>query len=104
MSRRHGFSRRSPREAFARKRALRNRAGGRYGHNLAFVAQEDSPMPTADAPSGFAQRAGSPSRTPHPVVRSEEHTSELQSLMRNSYAVFCLKTKKNNNNQSYSSK
>src|SRR3546814_3101607 len=30
-------------------------------------------------------------------VRSEEHTSELQSLMRNSYAVFCL-TKKNINN------
>src|SRR3546814_7759750 len=29
--------------------------------------------------------------------RSEEHTSELQSLMRISYAVFCL-TKKNNNN------
>src|SRR3546814_10796751 len=27
-------------------------------------------------------------------VRSEEHTSELQSLMRNSYAVFCLKKKK----------
>src|SRR3546814_1942886 len=26
-------------------------------------------------------------------VRSEEHTSELQSLMRNSYAVFCLKQK-----------
>src|SRR3546814_1973843 len=26
--------------------------------------------------------------------RSEEHTSELQSLMRNSYAVICLKTKK----------
>src|SRR3546814_229842 len=29
-------------------------------------------------------------------VRSEEHTSELQSLMRTSYAVFCLKKKKNN--------
>src|SRR3546814_10458706 len=28
------------------------------------------------------------------LVRSEEHTSELQSLMRISYAVFCLKTKK----------
>src|SRR3546814_4935156 len=28
-------------------------------------------------------------------VRSEEHTSELQSLMRISYAVFCLKKKKN---------
>src|SRR3546814_4962028 len=29
--------------------------------------------------------------------RSEEHTSELQSLMRNSYAVFCLKKKKRKN-------
>src|SRR3546814_9068381 len=28
------------------------------------------------------------------AVRSEEHTSELQSLMRNSYAVLCLKKKK----------
>src|SRR3546814_9589444 len=28
------------------------------------------------------------------IIRSEEHTSELQSLMRSSYAVFCLKTKK----------
>src|SRR3546814_2328999 len=28
------------------------------------------------------------------IYRSEEHTSELQSLMRTSYAVFCLKTKK----------
>src|SRR3546814_3912993 len=31
------------------------------------------------------------------VSRSEEHTSELQSLMRISYAVFCLKKKKSNN-------
>src|SRR3546814_10510271 len=31
---------------------------------------------------------------PRQAVRSEEHTSELQSLMRNSYAVFCLKKKK----------
>src|SRR3546814_1091971 len=30
----------------------------------------------------------------HPSHRSEEHTSELQSLMRISYAVFCLKKKK----------
>src|SRR3546814_9098911 len=29
--------------------------------------------------------------------RSEEHTSELQSLMRSSYAVFCLTKQKNNN-------
>src|SRR3546814_7396035 len=31
------------------------------------------------------------------LVRSEEHTSELQSLMRISYAVFCLKKKTNTN-------
>src|SRR3546814_5263094 len=33
---------------------------------------------------------------PSRVDRSEEHTSELQSLMRISYAVFCLKKKNNN--------
>src|SRR3546814_7047707 len=33
----------------------------------------------------------------HQVGRSEEHTSELQSLMRISYAVFCLKKKKKQN-------
>src|SRR3546814_2653597 len=33
-------------------------------------------------------------------LRSEEHTSELQSLMRTSYAVFCLKKKKHNNHKS----
>src|SRR3546814_13097000 len=32
-------------------------------------------------------------------ARSEEHTSELQSLMRISYAVFCLKKKKNKANK-----
>src|SRR3546814_9997926 len=33
------------------------------------------------------------------IARSEEHTSELQSLMRNSYAVFCLKKKKKQRHQ-----
>src|SRR3546814_5261303 len=33
------------------------------------------------------------------AVRSEEHTSELQSLMRISYAVFCLKKTKNKHNR-----
>src|SRR3546814_7961665 len=33
--------------------------------------------------------------------RSEEHTSELQSLMRTSYAVFCLKKKNNNTKSNY---
>src|SRR3546814_10727481 len=36
------------------------------------------------------------------AARSEEHTSELQSLMRNSYAVFCLK-KKNTHKKQHSS-
>src|SRR3546814_8489962 len=37
------------------------------------------------------------------VMRSEEHTSELQSLMRISYAVFCLKKKKTNKYYSHDS-
>src|SRR3546814_3360874 len=36
--------------------------------------------------------------------RSEEHTSELQSLMRISYAVFCLKKKKKHTENSYYSR
>src|SRR3546814_1048403 len=35
------------------------------------------------------------------VIRSEEHTSELQSLMRISYAVFCLKKKKTKQKKNY---
>src|SRR3546814_1329356 len=41
-----------------------------------------------------AKRAGIRDRTGYSNGRSEEHTSELQSLMRISYAVFCLKKKK----------
>src|SRR3546814_5629511 len=39
-----------------------------------------------------------------PAPRSEEHTSELQSLMRISYAVFCLKKKKKNNKEVHENK
>src|SRR3546814_3340210 len=47
--------------------------------------------------SGFHEAALMAHRAFHYVHpdRSEEHTSELQSLMRISYAVFCLKKKKN---------
>src|SRR3546814_11153052 len=48
---------------------------------------------TAPAASAPGRTAGSPRHAPAPA-RSEEHTSELQSLMRISYAVFCLKKKK----------
>src|SRR3546814_6982050 len=43
---------------------------------------------------GRRGRAGRRARGLEEGGRSEEHTSELQSLMRNSYAVFCLKKKK----------
>src|SRR3546814_7121721 len=41
-------------------------------------------------PDGLANRSGLVGKN---LMRSEEHTSELQSLMRISYAVFCLKKK-----------
>src|SRR3546814_2250610 len=51
------------------------------------AASLESPVPRpADVQSRRIEISG---------VRSEEHTSELQSLMRISYAVFCLKKKKN---------
>src|SRR3546814_4703161 len=46
-------------------------------------------------PRGCACRGCGDARHPHGDLRSEEHTSELQSLMRISYAVFCLKKKTN---------
>src|SRR3546814_4124246 len=55
----------------------------------------DAVQSSRDAPLDFVFAAG---RTLSPSwkgrARSEEHTSELQSLMRISYAVFCLKKKK----------
>src|SRR3546814_7327411 len=49
----------------------------------------------AQLPALPAQRRHLPRRAVTTISRSEEHTSELQSLMRISYAVFCLKKKKN---------
>src|SRR3546814_14635398 len=48
----------------------------------------DAMRPGDDGPRFLSNHAGG-------VARSEVHTSELQSLMRNSYAVFCLKKKNN---------
>src|SRR3546814_8773084 len=56
------------------------------------------------APAGGCEPPGSGNCEfrgwPDSTKRSEEHTSELQSLMRNSYAVFCLKKKKKKTNNS----
>src|SRR3546814_5706795 len=46
---------------------------------------------------------GTPRKAQHWSDRSEEHTSELQSLMRISYAVFCLKNKKTTHTSSTTS-
>src|SRR3546814_1372262 len=50
-------------------------------------------IPGASTATGFSQKTCLSTST----ARSEEHTSELQSLMRISYAVFCLKKKKYKN-------
>src|SRR3546814_7366586 len=56
------------------------------------VGRYDGPRPArAFDPTGSGSHRGSHGGC---AMRSEEHTSELQSLMRISYAVFCLKKKK----------
>src|SRR3546814_6361557 len=65
-----------------RRHAVDDRAAGLLVH----VARLGDPV---------AQAVAAESGKPHQVdVRSEEHTSELPSLMRIPYAVFCLKKKK----------
>src|SRR3546814_6892777 len=60
-------------------------------HNVGrFYNLSDTPLDIAHKHSNSARPA---------KARSEEHTSELQSLMRISYAVFCLKKKKKQNNK-----
>src|SRR3546814_3535640 len=58
------------------------------------VAEQSARMPVGNA--GFGQIGVHRGCTDADQHRSEEHTSELQSLMRISYAVFCLKKKKTN--------
>src|SRR3546814_1784914 len=57
---------------------------------LETAAAQLSALRAGDRDYVFLRRGGFQTRPP----RSEEHTSELQSLMRISYAVFCLKKKK----------
>src|SRR3546814_6310405 len=62
-----------------------------YRHCVAMVVEADAAQDVIDRtrsePQGVV-RVSCPSSV---IYRSEEHTSELQSLMRISYAVFCLK-------------
>src|SRR3546814_10810563 len=72
--------------------AQRGEIGESFATDFA-ILQDDRILADPIEPSGFLfhiSRCGS--------TRSEEHTSELQSLMRISYAVFCLKKKKDTHN------
>src|SRR3546814_2279691 len=85
--RRDGRRRRSA--APHRHRAPRRRpARQRPAHGLSVGRAARRPRVRVDDPGQFD--------------RSEEHTSELQSLMRISYAVFCLKKKTTSHNETYS--
>src|SRR3546814_6765986 len=57
------------------------------------ISNAHAAPPSVAAPAAVA--ATDSAALPGDPARSEEHTSELQSLMRISYAVFCLKKKKN---------
>src|SRR3546814_5857817 len=60
------------------------------------TATSDSPPPISSWASKVSEYVPKVSTAP---MRSEEHTSELQSLMRISYAVFCLKKKTTEKNE-----
>src|SRR3546814_3512260 len=94
-----------------RDRVLRVGAGDLHGvHRLQRAAARARTRCVVDSvPAAVVTAHGSlPSRlaissatSAHSSPRSEEHTSELQSLMRNSYAVFCLKKQKTSYNRIY---
>src|SRR3546814_1509044 len=70
------------------------------------VSRASPPERSRNMPPSRRNRWSITKQASRPHCRSEEHTSELQSLMRISYAVFCLKKKtrqnqKNNNNTYY---
>src|SRR3546814_7978904 len=88
---------------------MQSRGSGRISDSM----NRPSQSTTVGRGSGVAgsytcAQAGSPStgdvvRSQRSARRSEEHTSELQSLMRISYAVFCLKKKHNTNTKTHKS-
>src|SRR3546814_6900911 len=64
------------------------------GGNLGFDAPPDAGITLSGGVSSVTNSGTISGNRFGITTRSEEHTSELQSLMRNSYAVFCLKKKK----------
>src|SRR3546814_9904741 len=65
-----------------------------YAASKGGIGQLTKSLAAAWAKDGIRVNAVAPGWIATELTRSEEHTSELQSLMRISYAVFCLKKKK----------
>src|SRR3546814_10716737 len=99
------FRSRGPRTAFGRTGDLRRRsrrclvALHLEGGTRACSRAPAAPRPRASVRGGRQRQRKDDDAGParrDGEIRSEEHTSELQSLMRISYAVFCLQKKKKN--------
>src|SRR3546814_5679609 len=96
------------REALNRARAAATEAGRHYERQAGLMPSGAISRSTLDAARATRDQAVAAVRSAEAAlsqavegfrsedIRSEEHTSALQSLMRISYAVFCLKKKKNN--------
>src|SRR3546814_6793160 len=78
---------RAPGQSFVLRRAEQRIESAALNRRLRCLGEFAQPVPFGLA--GIRRDDAEPAR-----LRSEEHTSELQSLMRISYAVFCLKKKK----------
>src|SRR3546814_8198240 len=78
------------------RRILRRGGGYRVSNGLVTFNEPRHALKHAQHILGHQHLAIAPRRSAH---RTEEHTSELQSLMRNSYAVFCLNKKRNKKKQ-----
>src|SRR3546814_9261653 len=76
-----------------------------FGRLLDLFSRTSAASPAPPRPLGLKRRGmillGASAVACAAVARSEEHTSELQSLMRSSYAVFCLKKKNTTTNLCY---
>src|SRR3546814_2882854 len=93
-------SRQQPRQrpdrhgAHQRRGVVQPSLGGSCQARVAAVADGDEDVAQEAVAAGALDGRAGEDAAEARVVRSEEHTSELQSLMRISYAVFCLKKKK----------
>src|SRR3546814_8724425 len=72
---------------------------GGYRSNASYIAAKSAVLGFTKAMAREVSHMDITVNSVSPGLRSEEHTSELQSLMRLSYAVFCLKKKKTISNK-----